>query len=307
MPKFNATQSVIIDQDNRNMYQANVAMSQVLNDVWAAIDSGNIGITSLGVDVDAVCLGGGHFSRDKVTGPGTSLVFAWFTSHFWNGKQRVTVAAGNLALAASQTNYIEVDANGTVTSNTAAFATDGSKYPLWIVITGVGSYTDNNVTNTRCTETFVPKGSLTGSLLSTAQKTTPLRMPAGLIPTAAGTTKILVPVGSAAGTVSRASFVNSSNLAANDTNYVKIGVINLGPAGNGTTAVVDITAANNSSKVTGGAALVAGQDRAFNLSGVGGALAVAANDVLEVSITVVGTLANTLPNSSISIDVAVDG
>jgi hypothetical protein len=307
MSHFNVSQAAYIDQDNRNMAAQGFSMSGTLNDIYDTIAAGSIGITAIAAAVDAVCLANDHFTRDKVTGPGTTLVFAWFTSHFWNGKQRVTVAAGNLTLAASQTNYIEVDANGTVTSNTAAFSTDGSKYPLWIVVTGVGSYTDNNVTNTRCTETFVAKGALTGSLLSTPQKTTPLRMPSGTIATAAGTTKILVPVGSAAGTVSRASFANSSNLAANDTNYVKIGVINLGPSGSGTTAVVDITAANNSTKLTGGSALVAGVDRAFNLSAVGGALAVAANDVLEVSITVVGTLANTLPNSSISIDVAVDG
>jgi hypothetical protein len=306
MSHFNTTQAAYIDQDNRNMAANSIAMSTTLNDIYDTIAAGSIGITAIAAAVDAVCLANDHFTRDKVTGPGTSLVFAWFTSHFWNGKQRVTVAAGNLTLAPSNTNYIEVDANGTVTSNTAAFSTDGSKYPLWIVVTGVGSYTDNNVTNTRCTETFVPKGALTGSLLSTPQKTVCLYVPLGLIATAAGTTKGLIECPSSAGTITRVSLVEGSALAANDANYMALGVINKA-AGAGATVAVDISTANNTSKLTGGSALVANGARAFNLSGTPANLNTAANDCLEVSLTVTGTLANTLPNAVVKIEMTIDG
>jgi hypothetical protein len=306
MSRYNFSQKAIVDQDNRNMQAAGIAMSDEIDAIWDAIDTGPIGITALANDIDAVCKSGDHFSRDKNTGPGNSLVFAWNTSHFWNGKQRVTVAAGSLVLAASLTNYIEVDANGTVTSNTAGFATDGSKYPLWIVVTAPGSYTDNNVTNARCTETFVPKGSLTGSLLSTPQKTKSPSAQVGTVATAAGTTKVLIR-SPQAGTLSRFSLANSSALATSDVNYVSIGVKNLGPSGAGATVMVDSTQPNNTTKTTGGSALVAGQDRAFNLSAVGGALTVAQNDMLEVSITVTGTLANTLTNTAVAADIVVDG
>jgi hypothetical protein len=70
---------------------------------------------------------------------------------------------------------------------------------------------------------------------------------------------IRVPSTVAAGSkITRISFVSKDALAANDTNYVKFGVvINLGGPAAGTQALVDDTAAANSTKVTGGSAIAA--------------------------------------------------
>ena len=69
---------------------------------------------------------------------------------------------------------------------------------------------------------------------------------------------------------------------------------------------MDITQANNTTKLTGGSAIVAKAARAFNLSGTPANLNTAANDMLEISFTGTGTLANTLPSGSLKIEVTVD-
>lgn len=302
MSHFNVTQQAYIDQDNRNMAANAIAMSQVLNDLYDLIAAGSIGITAIAAAVDAVCLANDHFTRDKVTGPGSSLVFAWFTSHFWNGKQRVTVAAGNLVLAASQTNYIEVDANGTVSSNTAAFSTDGSKYPLWIVVTAAAAYTDNNVTNVRCTETFVPAGSFTGSLASTPMKTKELPLQLGTI-SATTATPFRIETPNTANVTVRISLIVDTTIAQSDADYWAFEVQNKGAGGVSATKVVDGTLAVNTTKVSGGSGITNNVPRVFTLTAN---INNNAGEVLTFVATKNGAAAN-LVGASLKVDVTVNG
>src|SRR4051794_29694746 len=106
---FDATQSAVIDRDNRLQSAAGYPLSQTLNDLYDQVSAGAIGITADAQDVDSMALGGGEFTRDKSTADGSSLLFAWRAGRFHNGLALVTVSAGSLTLSASSTNYVEVD------------------------------------------------------------------------------------------------------------------------------------------------------------------------------------------------------
>jgi hypothetical protein len=88
-----------------------------------------------------------------------------------------------------------------------------------------------------------------------------------LIATAAGGNEflVIVPNSIAAGSkLTKASFVTKDALAASDTNYVTFGLVNK-QTGAGTQVLVDDAAAANSTKVTGGSALVAYTKRDLTL------------------------------------------
>jgi hypothetical protein len=119
------------------------------------------------------------------------------------------------------------------------------------------------------------------------------------VPTAAGTTEINV-IAAAAGTVSAVRITFKDALAANDTNWVQFNIKNRGQNGAGTTDVLD-TGAVNSSKVTGGSAVVAYGSRTLTLNATPSNLTVAAGDVLSVQVVGTGTLANTLTEGSVKI------
>src|SRR4051812_16585600 len=129
--RFSASDAAVIDRDNRNMAAAGIAMSQVLNDMQADIDSGNIGITANAVDVDAVAKGAGVVAPNPSTTSG--LTFGYSAGLILVGQTVVTVAAGTLTLSASATNYVQVDGSGTVTSNTSGFTAGQGQ--LFIVTT----------------------------------------------------------------------------------------------------------------------------------------------------------------------------
>lgn len=114
------------------------------------------------------------------------------------------------------------------------------------------------------------------------------------VPTAAGTTEVLFQIG-VAGTLSVARVTFKDALTAHDTNFVTFALKNK------TQASADMlsTAAANTSKVTGGAAVAAYGSRSLTLNGTPANLVVAAGDVLAFQVTGAGTLANTLTEGNV--------
>jgi hypothetical protein len=82
-------------------------------------------------------------------------------------------------------------------------------------------------------------------------------------------------------------------LAASDTNYITFSVLNLGQAGAGSTAMLAATDPNTT-KATGGSALVANGKRSLTLHGTAANLNVVIGDRLRIRAGVTGTLANTV-------------
>jgi hypothetical protein len=95
------------------------------------------------------------------------------------------------------------------------------------------------------------------------------------------TTSFSAIVPNVAGSVSKISFVTKTAVSANDTDYWTFSVLNK----TRTKTMVDGTAAANSTKATGGSAMVAYTKRDLTLSGTADDLVVAAGDVLEITIT----------------------
>jgi hypothetical protein len=173
----------------------------------------------------------------------------------------VNLAAGTLTLAPSCYNYVQMDQTGAITANTSGFATDGSQRPLWRIQTGSGSYLDENVVAMRPVVQWVPKGLLTGSLLSTAAKTKFLSVPLGTV-NATKSLPLLAP--ESAATLVSARLVVDTTLAANDSNYWSFAIQKKGAAGSGSTDMLD-TGAANSTKITGGSGLTACVGRLLTL------------------------------------------
>lgn len=95
------------------------------------------------------------------------------------------------------------------------------------------------------------------------------------------------------GVLTAASFAGVDALAAHDTNYITFAITNLGQAGSGTAAMLAATDANTT-KATGGSALVANSRRNLTLTATAADLAVVKGDRIRVTATVSGTLANTV-------------
>lgn len=279
---FSPSQASIIDRDNRQMALAGINLSAILNDIYAQLGTGPIGIQSNNADIDSIALGGGAFTRDKNTSDGSTLNFSWNASRFDNGMSLVTVVAGTITLAASLTNYIEVNRAGVVSSNTSGFTT--GRLPLWTVLTGSGSYTDANVVSQKPLLCLIGSNGVIGAMLSTPGQTKELNSQFGAI---AATATFLMVAPNVAATLAAANFVNSSAVAQSDTNYWTWAITNLGAAGVGSTPMLD-TSATNTTKLTGGSALSANVKRTLALNGTSGNLNTNANDVLQITITMTG-------------------
>lgn len=100
------------------------------------------------------------------------------------------------------------------------------------------------------------------------------------------------------GTISAINMMFDTNLAASDTNYITFTATNL----TGTKVLLNASGANNTTKVTGGTAITAETARAMNLTATGTDLVVAAGDWIRVTATVTGTLANTVVQNNVCID-----
>lgn len=114
---------------------------------------------------------------------------------------------------------------------------------------------------------------------------------ANQIAVGAGTTTIATFRVTRGGTLSGARMTAEDALATSDTNFLTFTLVNTGQSGAGTTAMLAATDANTT-KATGGVAITAVTGRAFTLHGTAANLRVAAGDVLVLTATVTGTLAN---------------
>jgi hypothetical protein len=84
-------------------------------------------------------------------------------------------------------------------------------------------------------------------------------------------------------------FSSLAALAANDTNYITFSVVNLGQDGLGSTAMLAAVDANTT-KATGGSAIVANAKRQLTLHATAANLVVVEGDRLQIIATVTGTL-----------------
>ncbi len=92
------------------------------------------------------------------------------------------------------------------------------------------------------------------------------------------------------GTLVGVDFSSLAALAAHDTNYITFTLTNLGQAGAGTTVMLAATDANTT-KATGGSALVANSKRQLTLHGTAANLAVVEGDRIRIRAAASGTLA----------------
>lgn len=102
-----------------------------------------------------------------------------------------------------------------------------------------------------------------------------------------------------AGTLASAIFTSRDGLAADNTNYITFAIVN---RTNGAAAMLAATDPNTT-KLTGGAAIVAYAKRTLVLNGTPANLAVAAGDVIEITATATGTLTGTVTGSSTTLTI----
>jgi hypothetical protein len=88
-----------------------------------------------------------------------------------------------------------------------------------------------------------------------------------------------------------AYMLSEDTLSADNSNNVAVGIVNKGLAGSGTTAIVNIANAANSTKATGGSALTAYIPNALTVITTSEADIVEAGSVLEITEDVTGTIA----------------
>lgn len=297
MPNFSSDITTAINQDNRQTFAASSGgLAQILEDMKDDIGSGPIGIGATAGQIDAVAGAANAFQQNTDTT--TGLVFGFKAATFFNFLSLVVVNAGTITLAASTTNYVEVNAAGVVSSNTTAF-TSGS-LPLWTINTGVG--TISGITPVAPVRYLFGLAGVTGSLLSSAGKTKELVIPLGTI---SATAIFLIPTPGFACHIAKAALVVGTTVATDDTNYWTVDLMNKGPAGTGTTATLAATDANTT-KTTGGAALTANVARALSLHGTSGNLDTAADDVLKLTLTKAASGAN-LVNAALRLDFSFTG
>jgi hypothetical protein len=91
--------------------------------------------------------------------------------------------------------------------------------------------------------------------------------------------------------ITGAKHVSKATLSTSDTNFVAAGIINKGAAGSGTGVVINVATASNSNKATGGAALTAYVPNNLTVLTTSNVNVIAANDVLELTADVGGTIA----------------
>ena len=97
-------------------------------------------------------------------------------------------------------------------------------------------------------------------------------------------------------------FSSLAALAANDTNYITFSVVNLGQAGAGSTAMLAVDD-ENTTKATGGAALIANSKRQLLLHGTPANLAVVEGDRLQIIATATGTLAGAVTRPTYNVKI----
>lgn len=155
------------------------------------------------------------------------------------------------------------------------------------------------ITGATISNSTINGGTVTGTTLSATTKTLSniesgfvVGQQGATIATATGNNDVFVIVGSD-GVLESADFSGVDALTANNSNFITFSITNLGQAGASTTAMLAATDANTT-KSTGGAALVANARRSLTLNATAGNLVVVAGDRLRLRAAVTGTLANTV-------------
>lgn len=110
---------------------------------------------------------------------------------------------------------------------------------------------------------------------------------------------IIVP---ASGVITSIDYSGTSALAANDTNYITFSINNYLQDGSGTTQILATTDANTT-KATGGSAIVADSKRVLTNNGTAANLVVTKGDRLLIRAAATGTLANTVTHSTFCIHI----
>lgn len=105
---------------------------------------------------------------------------------------------------------------------------------------------------------------------------------------------IIVP---ASGVITSIDYSGTQALAANDTNYITFSINNYLQDGSGVTALLAVSDANTT-KATGGTAIVADSKRVLTLHGTAANLVVTKGDRLLIRVAATGTLANTVTHST---------
>lgn len=105
------------------------------------------------------------------------------------------------------------------------------------------------------------------------------------------------------GILTEIDFSGVDALAANDTNYITFSVTNLGQDGTGTTVMLAATDVNTT-KATGGSAIVADGKRQLTLHGTAANLVVTEGDRLKITAAATGTLANTVTKPVYAVKIA---
>ena len=252
-------------------------IGQLFQDILTEIAGGTVGCTSLGSDIDSLCLGGGSFSYDPdASAAAGGLSFVYGPGQIRAAATVINTAGATLTLAGSATNYVEVSAAGVVSSNLVGFT--AGRYALYTVVTASAAIL--TVTNAKTLISWTPPASVTGALLSTTAASRSAHVPVGTLTT----TATYLTIAPCTGTVTAASLVSPLAVAASDANYWTVSAVNLGAAGAGSQALLTATAANTT-KATGGHALAVNVPQALTLTGT---LNVNDGDVLAVTFAATG-------------------
>lgn len=191
----------------------------------------------------------------------------------------ITLAEGNVLVGNSSGVGAALDAKG----DTKILVGNGT------TITSVAMSSDATMSNAGAVT--IANGAVTRAKMSTAGASKDVPVVSGTIATTGNTDAyIIVPQ---TGTLTGVDFSGTDALAANDTNYITFSITNLGQAGAGSTVMLAATDANTT-KATGGTALVANGKRSLTVTGTGADLVVTAGDRLRVRVAATGTLANTV-------------
>lgn len=254
-------------------------LAQELDDIWANIEAGAVGITADASSVDAVAKNHGTFEQDVDTTTGLTLGYKAF--RFNNGLVNISVSSGTVLLATASTNYVEVDRSGAVSANTSGFTS--GRLPLASVVTGASSIT--TVTASQPMLTLIGSNAINGVMLSADAKTKVVELLLGDI-SATGSFAVLPP--SHACTLARATIVNTADITASDTDYWTFAIENKATDGNGTDAMLAATDPNTT-KATGGSALADYAARVLTLHGTPANLDVLADETLQFTATATGS------------------
>jgi hypothetical protein len=277
---YTSAEQAAMDRDARNMKAAGVPLSGELETLRETLTSGNLNITSNAWDVDSLALGGGAFSLNADTTSGLTLGLYGGRLNVLNGI--VTVAATTLTLSPSTTNYVQVSPAGVVSSNTAGFT--AGYVPLYTVVTGVSAIAVT--TMSKAMLACPPNGGIPGAMLSTAAATKGSSL---LIPSITATTTVPIAMApGAAATLTKLLISVTGGIATSGTNYWAFSLVEAGPAGTGTTAMLATGGGVNSTNATGGAALVANVAQALTLNATSANLVTAPYDLLLFTATATG-------------------